>query len=224
MCEKTAFALQSHAIKRVANVEDQYPEKALTRGLPYGILREVDTPGRVSWAGSDLPSHIADATIVYPIISGHFDDDPVVANEQIPGLRATLDLSVERVIEHRPDGSRWMSARFKVDFGHLDDDGNTNFGGTMFYRLSMPIQSVGSGYRVTTGGAVLGSTVFPLIPYPAADWNRDGVLDSSDISAYLISYTAGEMTADMNGDEALTTEDIMLFESFHDRSQGSSNE
>ncbi len=87
----------------------------------------------------------------------------------------------------------------------------------------MPAQQLGQGYRLETGGVTSGNAVFPLRPYPVADWNQDGVLDEQDLAAYLVSYGGFDPTTDLNGDGLVTSEDLILFEDYHSRSMAGSN-
>lgn len=43
------------------------------------------------------------------------------------------------------------------------------------------------------------------------DWNRDGVVNADDLIDFLESHSAGMPRADLNGDEALTSDDTWIF-------------
>ncbi|MCA9274520.1 MAG: hypothetical protein KDA29_00685 [Phycisphaerales bacterium] len=154
----------------------------------------------------------------YPVLSGSFDGDPVQLDDQIPMLQAFLDTSVDRYIEVGVDGDIFAYVRFRVETGYENINGDTEFGGAFFYRLSMPAQQLGQGYRLETDGVTAGSTVFPMRSYPVADWNQDGLLDEQDLASYLVSYGGFDPTTDLNGDGLVTSDDLTLFEDYHSRS------
>ncbi len=156
----------------------------------------------------------------YPVLGGSFAGVPTVNDDQIPELRAALDTSSDRYVDYNLDGTIELVSTFRIEHGYLDSLGELRFGFVIFYTLEVPLEQVGDSYRISTNGLVAGDTVFPLMPFPISDWNRDGVLSSSDVADFLMDYNNGDPYTDVDGDGVLTPADISSFEDFFARSQG----
>jgi hypothetical protein len=80
--------------------------------------------------------------------------------------------------------------------------------------MVMPIQrnATGTQVRADTGNTALGGwQVFPALPSPIADFDRNAVANQADVVAFLAAWTAGSASADVNHDGAVDSADYDLF-------------
>ena len=80
--------------------------------------------------------------------------------------------------------------------------------------MVMPIQMNASGTQLlaTSGASPLnGWTLFPAIPNPIADFDSNAVVNGADMSAFLASWTIGNLSADVDHDGILSTADYDAF-------------
>jgi len=193
-------------------------------GLPVGVgdgPRRVDTTLRVKdTAGRTAVAH----TVVSPANT----PPQVEITSPAPGslyrmtgptpveLRATFSDA-----EHTPDqlSCAWTVALHHNDHNHpeppIEDCEPTislspagcDGGKAYWYRLSLTITDA---HGLSTTRWV---DMYPACCLP--DWNLDGALTSTDISAYLTTWvaalTTGSLEADFNGDGAVTSLDVSAF-------------
>lgn len=80
--------------------------------------------------------------------------------------------------------------------------------------MVLPIQrnATGTQLRIDTGNASLGGwQVFPALPNPIADFDRNAIADQADVVAFLAAWAAGNTRADVNRDGILDANDYNHF-------------
>jgi hypothetical protein len=76
--------------------------------------------------------------------------------------------------------------------------------------MAIPVQMTTSGTQLlaTSGSSALsGWTLFPALPNPIADFDGNGMVNDADMSAFLASWTTGDLSADVNHDGTLSSAD-----------------
>jgi hypothetical protein len=80
--------------------------------------------------------------------------------------------------------------------------------------MVMPVQrnTTGTQLRADTGDTALGGwQVFPTLPNPIADFDRNAVANQADVDAFLAAWSAGIPSADVNHDGVVNFADYDLF-------------
>ena len=80
--------------------------------------------------------------------------------------------------------------------------------------MVLPVQrnAAGTKLRIETGGTPLGGLqVFPVLPNPIADFDRNAVVDDTDAIAFQSAWTVGSPAADVNHDGVVNAADYDLF-------------
>jgi hypothetical protein len=80
--------------------------------------------------------------------------------------------------------------------------------------MVLPVQrnATGTELRIETGGAPLGGLqVFPVLPNPIADFDRNAVVDDADAIAFQSAWAIGSLAADVDHDGVINAADYDLF-------------
>ncbi|MCA3005007.1 MAG: hypothetical protein IOD15_06545 [Phycisphaerales bacterium] len=80
--------------------------------------------------------------------------------------------------------------------------------------MVLPVQrnSTGTQLQISSGNVSLpGQSVFPTLPNPIADFDRNGVADNADVNAFMAQWSGQNSSADVNHDGTVNAADYDLF-------------
>jgi hypothetical protein len=129
---------------------------------------------------------------------------PVHARSRSAAALLMLLLAAAQTSAQPADGIIWYT---------IDCGGSVSTGGP--FTLVGTIGQPDAGPPLSGGGYTLLGGFWPGIATCAADWNGDGFINSSDISAFLTAWLQsvqdGTLAADFNGDGQANSSDISAF-------------